>query len=310
MLVSVIIPTYNRAKTIKRAVNSVLGQTWKEMEVIVVDDGSTDQTGEILKVYGDKIRVIHRQNGGASAARNTGIKAAAGEIISFLDSDDEWLPQKTERQVKLLQRTESSGVKCCVCNATMLFGTGTVTSFATAGLHPKMREGVWTNPVEILTMNFLFFNQVVVIRREALDQSGCFREDLRIMEDYDLALRLSTTGPWAFIADPLVVWHEDAGSGLSRNIGQLDLCRCTFQILNDLKNSAQFGPLLPAGSLRRRQRRLKQTIDALVLSSQPGRARRLSGLLQLLGLKFHGAVSRRMPFTPRMITRAVIEAKT
>ncbi len=98
MLVSVIIPTYNRVKTIERAVNSVLAQTWTEQEVIVVDDGSTDQTGEILKVYGDKIRVIRQQNGGVSAARNAGIKAATGEIISFLDSDDEWLPSKTERQ--------------------------------------------------------------------------------------------------------------------------------------------------------------------------------------------------------------------
>ena len=146
MLVSVIIPTYNRAKTIERAVDSVLAQTWKELEVIVVDDGSTDQTNEVLKAYGDKIRVIHRQNGGASAARNTGIKAATGEIISFLDSDDEWLPSKTERQVNLLQRTESSGVGCCVCNARMLFSSGTITSFQTAGLHPAQREGIWSQP--------------------------------------------------------------------------------------------------------------------------------------------------------------------
>ena len=310
MLVSAIIPTYNRAKTIERAVNSVLAQTWKEMEIIVVDDGSTDQTVEILKAYGTQIRVIRQQNGGASAARNTGIKAATGEIISFLDSDDEWLPLKTERQVKLLQRTESSGVNCCVCNATMLFGTGTVTSFAAAGLHPKLREGIWTNPAEVLTMNFLFFNQVAAVRREALDQSGYFREDLDIMEDYDLALRLSLLGPWAFIADPLVVWHEDAGSGLSRNIGQLDLCRRVFKILNDLGNSAKFGPLLSSAPLLHRQRLLKRMIDALVLSSQPGRIHRLSGRLQLLCLKIHGAICRRLPFSSRMITRPIFEGKT
>ncbi len=156
MLVSVIIPTYNRARTIERAVNSVLAQTWKEVEVIVVDDGSTDQTSEVLKVYGDKIRVIHQQNGGASAARNTGIKAATGEIISFLDSDDEWLPSKTERQVKLLQRTESSGVVCCVCDARMLFSSGTVTSFQSARLHPEQVEGIWSNPAEVLATRFFF----------------------------------------------------------------------------------------------------------------------------------------------------------
>ena len=310
MLVSVIIPTYNRARTIERAVNSVLAQTWKDMEVIVVYDGSTDQTGEALKVYGDKIRVIRQPNGGASAARNTGIKAATGEIISFLDSDDEWLPEKTQRQVQLLQQTAALGVKCCVCNATMLFGTGTITSFATADLHPKLCAGIWMNPAAVLTANFLFFNQVAAVRREALEQSGYFREDLRIMEDYDLALRLSTTGPWAYIADPLVVWHEDAGSGLSRNVSQLEMSRYAFQILNDLGNSAQFGPLLPGATLRRSLRLLKRKINALIMSSQPGRIRRLSGRLQLLCLKIHGAIYRRMPFTARMITRAVIEAKT
>jgi glycosyltransferase involved in cell wall biosynthesis len=307
MLVSVIIPTYNRAKTIERAVNSVLAQTWKEIEVIVVDDGSTDETNEVLKRYGDKLRVIRQQNGGASAARNTGIKAATGEIISFLDSDDAWLPPKTERQANLLQRTESSGVVCCVCNARMLFSSGAVTSFQVAGLHPEQAEGVWSNPAHILVDRFLLFNQVAAIRREALDHSGYFREDLRIMEDYDLALRLSLMGPWAFIADPLVVWHEDAGSGLSRNIGQLDLCQLSLKILDDLSTSAQFGPLLPSAALLHRRLLLKQRINALDLSSQPSRIRWLSGKLLLLHLKIYEAIYRRLPCTSRMITRVVLQ---
>ena len=302
MLVSVIIPTYNRAKTIERAVNSVLAQTWKEIEVIIVDDGSTDQTSEVLKAYGDKIRVIYQQNGGASAARNTGIKAATGKIISFLDSDDEWLPSKTERQVKLLQCTESSGVVCCVCNARMLFSSGTVTSFQTARLHPEQAECVWSNPTPILIDRFLFFNQVVAVRREALDRIGYFRKDLRIMEDYDLALRLSLAGPWALITDSLVIWHEDAGSGLSRNLSQLDKCRITLQILNDFNNSAQFGPMLPSPRLRHRRLLLKRKIDALVLSSQPERSRWLSGKFMLWCLKIYEAIYRRLPFITRMHT--------
>ena len=305
VLVSVIIPTYNRAGTIERTINSVLAQSWSPLEVIVVDDGSTDETTQLLAKYGNKMRVIRQSNQGASAARNTGIKAAVGEIISFLDSDDSWLPEKTERQVRLLQRTESSGVKCCVCNATMLFGTGMTTSFAAAGLHPKLREGIWTNPAEVLTAQFLFFNQVVAVRREALDQCGYFREDLRIMEDYDLALRLSLTGSWAFIADPLVVWHEDAGSGLSRNVSQLDICRIALKILNDLSDSAQFGPLLPSGSLHRRRLQLKRKINALVLKSQPDRIRATGGLLLLLWLRIYEAICRRLPFASGMIARAI-----
>jgi glycosyltransferase involved in cell wall biosynthesis len=305
MLVSVIIPTYNRARTIERAVNSVLAQSWKQIEVIVVDDGSTDETSQLLARYGDQIHVICQRNQGASAARNTGIRAAKGEVISFLDSDDAWLPEKTERQVKLLQQTESSGVKCCVCNATMLFGTGTVTSFAKADLNPIMREGIWTNPAEVLTTRFLFFNQVVAVRREALDQCGYFREDLPILEDYDLQLRLSVTGPWAFITDPLVVWHEDAGTGLSRKLTQIENCRRIFQILNELNNSTQFGPFLPRAPLQRRLRILKRRINALVMSSELGRFRAMSGKILLWFLKIDEALYWKLPSTPRMITRGI-----
>jgi glycosyltransferase involved in cell wall biosynthesis len=303
MLVSVIIPTYNRAKTIERAVNSVLAQTWKKLEVIVVDDGSTDRTDDILTAYGNKIRVIHQQNGGVSAARNTGIRNATGEIISFLDSDDEWLPEKTERQVKMLQLTKSSGVVCCICNARMLFSTGTVTSFQTARLYPKQSEGIWNNPGQVLLDRFLLFNQVVAVWRKALDQSGYFREDLRIMEDYDLALRLALAGPWAFIADPMMVWHEDAGSGLSRNIDQLDIRRRTLQILDDLSRSAQFGSLLTGVQLSHRRLLLEQEIEALVMLSKSKGVRSLAGQLLLWCLKCYGAIYRRLPFTARMITR-------
>jgi GT2 family glycosyltransferase len=187
----------------------------------------------------------------------------------------------------------------------MLFSSGEVISFQSAGLRPAQTEGIWSNPAEVLTTRFLFFNQVAVVRREALDQSGFFREDLRIMEDYDLALRLSIAGPWAFIADPPVVWHEDAGIGLSRNVGHLDLCRRELRILDDLSNSAQFGPFMPRALLQRHCRLLRQEIDALVLLSQPGRIRWLCGRLLLLYLKIRGAIYRRLPFNTRMITRAI-----
>jgi glycosyltransferase involved in cell wall biosynthesis len=304
MLVSVIIPTYNRTKTIERAVNSVLNQTWKKIEIIVVDDGSTDQTNETLKAYGDKIRVIHQPNAGASAARNTGIKAATGEIISFLDSDDEWLPSKTERQIKLLQRMESYGVVCCVCNATMLFSAGVVTSFQAAGLNPLQAEGVWLNPADTLVDRFLFFNQVTAVRREALDASGYFREDLKILEDYDLALKLSLIGPWTFIADPLVIWHEDAGSGLSRNVNQLNACQLTLRILNDLSCSVRFGSLLPKAALQHRRRMLRQKIRALTLTSKPSRAHAIMGRLFLFYLRVFEAIYTRFNSKSQMVLKS------
>ncbi len=101
-LISVVLPTFNRKRLLPRAINSVLNQTYKNLELIIIDDGSTDNTEEIVKAYSDtRIRYCKQKlNRGGSAARNAGIKLAKGELISFQDSDDEWLPEKLERQVR------------------------------------------------------------------------------------------------------------------------------------------------------------------------------------------------------------------
>jgi glycosyltransferase involved in cell wall biosynthesis len=306
VLVSVIIPTYNREKTIRRAVDSVLAQTWKNIEAIVVDDGSKDQTAEVLKVYGDKIRVIFQKNGGPSAARNTGIKAATGEIISFLDSDDSWMPQKIERQVSLLERTKPAGVVCCVCNALMHFSSGAITSFQAAELRPNLAEGVWSNPTEILLGRFLLFNQVAAIRREALMQSGFFREDLPfgLNDDYDLSIRLSLIGPWCFIAEPMVEWHEQ-GDNISRTHRQLEICTHTLRILQDIANSPRFRPLLPQTRIDQRMRTLRNAICALRLMAHQNPGIRLLGRGLHLYLRACGQVWSRLSPDPQMLTRQV-----
>ena len=97
--VSVIIPTYNRGWTLQAAMDSVLAQTYLDFELIVVDDGSSDDTAEILAAYGPEVKRIRQANAGVSAARNTGIRAARGELVAFLDSDDRWLPDKLKVQV-------------------------------------------------------------------------------------------------------------------------------------------------------------------------------------------------------------------
>ncbi len=102
-LVSVVIPTYNRAQMVSEAVRSVLEQTFGDLEVIVVDDGSTDGTREALKPHADKIRYLRQENSGVSAARNRGIAEARGSLIAFLDSDDLWLPAKLKNQVLFFQ---------------------------------------------------------------------------------------------------------------------------------------------------------------------------------------------------------------
>jgi glycosyltransferase involved in cell wall biosynthesis len=212
-LVSTIIPTYNRAGLVCDAIDSVLGQTYPNVEVIVVDDGSTDTTLETLGRYGNKIQVIQQTNAGPSAARNRGIKSAKGDIIAFLDSDDLWLPTKLNRQVAILMRADKS-VPCCLCNAIMRCDDGEQRFFDMALLRPQYDEGLWLNVAQVLSSRFVFFNQAVAIRRQALDKAGLFDESLLFMEDHDMALRMALMGPWTYIKEPLVVWRGGSENSL------------------------------------------------------------------------------------------------
>ena len=206
-LVSVVIPTYNRADLVAAAINSVLGQTYSNIEVIVVDDGSTDKTEEVLADFGSTISVIKQANAGPAIARNRGIAAARGEIIAFLDSDDLWLPTKLARQVQSLDMAGPDAI-CSLCNCTVLYTDGSKsTTFAIADLHPQFSTGIWINPVEVLLNRFVLFNQAVIIRRAALEKVGYFAESLRFGEDYDLPFRLALEGPWTIIRDELVIYH-------------------------------------------------------------------------------------------------------
>ena len=209
-LASVIIPTYNRQDTIVGSVESALAQTYGNLEVIVVDDGSTDGTVRTLDRFGGRIRVIRQRNAGPSAARNRGVAESNGEIVAFLDSDDHWLPEKIARQVALMERGGPE-MCCCVCNATVKGEDGAAIgeTFDFAGIRPPFVEGEWSNPQELLATRFLLFNQVVAVRREAFDRVGGFDETMRLLEDYELSLRLSSAGAWGVIRDPLVTKYND-----------------------------------------------------------------------------------------------------
>ncbi|HVZ61690.1 MAG TPA: glycosyltransferase [Terriglobales bacterium] len=221
-LVSAVIPTYNRANLVCEAVESVLQQSYRNMEVIVVDDGSTDDTLVRLQAYGDRVRVISQSNAGPAVARNRGISASKGEIVAFLDSDDLWLPNKIERQVALMERAGKS-VPCCVSNITMRWTEKELNSFEIAALSPRLDEGIWMNADEVLATRFLLFNQGIAIRREVLEKIGGFDEKLWLLEDHELALRLSLEGPWAFIKDPLVIWRETRAGSLYQDSKNNDL---------------------------------------------------------------------------------------
>jgi glycosyltransferase involved in cell wall biosynthesis len=194
--VSIIIPTFNRAWSIKRAVDSVLAQDYQNIELIVVDDGSTDETPDQLASYGNTISRIRQKNKGVSAARNRGIAAASGRLIAFLDSDDYWLPQKLSTQVDfflshpdaLICQTEETWIK----NGRQM--------------NPKKRHqkpsGMMFSPSLHLC---LISPSAVMVRKELLDDVGIFDETLPACEDYDLWLRATCRYPVHLIETPLIV---------------------------------------------------------------------------------------------------------
>lgn len=216
-LVSVVIPSYNRATLLPAAIDSVLEQTYPNIELIVVDDGSTDNTASVLEPYRRRVRVVKQLNAGASAARNNGIAVSRGQYLAFLDSDDLWLPRKIEAQVAMMESCGPS-VPCCICNMRLAYADGREgRSFALSLIEPALRQGLWVNPLQVLATRFVLFNQAVLVRREALERVGAFDEQCRFMEDYDLALRLALAGAWAYLAEPLAVWNEGTAGSLTRH---------------------------------------------------------------------------------------------
>lgn len=250
-LVSVIIPTYNRAATLRRTVDSALSQTYRPLEIIVVDDGSTDATEEVIRSYGERILGIVQPNGGPSAARNTGAAAANGEWLAFLDSDDVWKPDKIARQVDLVMRA-GGGIDCCMCNAAIIDENGFTgdTTFGVAGVGTSLSEGYWMNPAPLIATRFILFNQVALIRKDAFRGAGGFNPHLRLLEDYDLAFRLALDGPWAFVADPLVEKYNDTvGIGVVAMADPMIHCKAWDGVIrgfldDGLGEDAQLGGLL------------------------------------------------------------------
>jgi glycosyltransferase involved in cell wall biosynthesis len=204
--VSVIIPAYNAEPFIAETVKSALHQTFTDLEVIVVDDGSKDRTAERLAEFGDRIRVHRQANAGVAEARNAGVRMAAGTWIAFLDADDLWLPHKLERQ---LASQQAPLVYSDRFNIGVRGELPLVQSEVT-----KMRDGDVFLPL-MLEGNFIT-NSSVLIRRDVFEATGGFAAGVSPAEDWDLWLRVAERHPVAFCPEPLVRYrfHPD---GASRN---------------------------------------------------------------------------------------------
>ena len=310
LLVSVIIPAYNREHSVQRSVESVLSQTYRPLEVIVVDDGSTDGTAEVLRSFGERISVIRQSNGGPSSARNTGVAHAKGTIIAFLDSDDTWKPNKLERQVRLMEDAGPQ-VPCCVCNAETIASEGPEVpdSFRIAGVATDLAEGYWLNPADMIATRFLLFNQVVAIRREAFEKVGGFKENMRILEDHDLAFRLSLLGPWAFISEALVTKYDQAdGIGVQARQNHRAHATAWSQALQGFLRESFVGREPVRKMVRRGLSDVMIEIRAIRMMEKGGLLYRLMASFLMSFLRLKSAVRRRLPSWPRVVAVASIES--
>lgn len=207
--VSVVIPAYNAARFVNATIDSVLAQTFQDFEILVVDDGSTDKTKEILEAYGDKIHYLYKENGGVSSARNYGIEDAKGKYIAFLDADDVWMPEKLEKQVALMDADKEIGL-CYV---------------ATQKVDEDLKylSSIEANSYEDYTESLLLNLNIVagscssaMVRREVILQTDGFDGKFTTYADWEFWLRLSLLTKFAPINEELVKYRVVKGSMSSK----------------------------------------------------------------------------------------------
>ncbi len=197
--VSVVIPTFNRAHCICKAIDSVISQTYSNTEIVVIDDGSSDNTREVLEKYGSAVCYFYQENKGIAGARNAGIRKSTGEYIAFLDSDDYWKPEKLERQMALFDEHREYGLVASRCASVRLDGS----------YREKNRPGKsgWVLN-DLFVKNFIRTSSAV-IRKGCFDAIGLFDESLTECEEYDLWLRIAAAYPVGFIDDSLAVYVDN-----------------------------------------------------------------------------------------------------
>ena len=205
--VSVIIPTYNRKNLLKRALHSVSSQTFVPKEIIVVDDGSSDGTKDWVLERFSYVRYIYQDNSGVSSARNAGIKEAKGSWIAFLDSDDEWMPDKLEKQERVINDSKEAWL--CHTNEVWVRNNVRVNQMKK---HQKYGGYVFENCLDICRIS----PSSVLIKKEVFEMVGLFDESLKVCEDYDLWLRITSVLPIIFLDQPLIVKYGGHADQLSR----------------------------------------------------------------------------------------------
>ena len=207
MKISVIIPTFNRKHTLQRAIDSVLAQTFKPFEIIIVDDGSKDGTKEWLLLNYPSVQYIHQPNNGVSSARNKGIQISQGSWIALLDSDDEWMPEKLEYQIRFLEMNRDSSF--CHTNEIWIRNGVRVNQMKK---HKKYGGDIFKHCLDICRIS----PSSSIIKKDVFEEVGAFDESLTVCEDYDLWLRVTAKFNILFLDEPLIKKYGGHLDQLSR----------------------------------------------------------------------------------------------
>ena len=234
MQISVIIPTYNRKHLISRAIKSVINQSFKPFEIIIVDDGSDDGTYEFINQFFREIKLIRQSNNGVSSARNLGIKNAKGNWIAFLDSDDEWFSKKLELQKKAIDNSD----KYLISHTNEIWIRNGV-RVNQMKKHQKYGGSIFEKSLDICRIS----PSSVLINRKIFEDIGKFDETLKICEDYDFWLRISSKYPVLFLDELLIKKYGGHKDQLSKNTIGIEQYRIQSleKILKNIKlNNSQF----------------------------------------------------------------------
>lgn len=215
-MISVIVPTYNRAHQLPRTLDSILCQSCSPKEIIVVDDGSTDETLALMTSEYPEIVFIQQQNTGVSSARNVGIKRASGDWIAFLDSDDEWLPEKLEIQMKALY--ENPEIKICHTNEIWIRNGKRVNP---KKKHEKFGGWIFQKCLPLCCIS----PSSVIIHKSIFKEIGLFDYSLPVCEDYDLWLRITARNPVLYIEEPFLIKYGGHEDQLSKKYWGMDRFR-------------------------------------------------------------------------------------
>ncbi len=250
MKISVIIPTWNRAGCLPAALDSVFAQSLVPHEVIVVDDGSTDNSRAIIQRHYRTVRYIHQENRGVSSARNTGIRAAAGDWIALLDSDDRWEAHKLERQQRALQGRP--GAKICHSDEIWIRNGKRVNPMKK---HAKRGGRIFQHCLPLCVIS----PSAALIRRELFDEIGLFDEALPACEDYDLWLRICAIHPVLYLDEPLLIKYGGHADQLSRRYWGMD--RFRIHALEKILESAALNAADHAAALAMLQKKIAIVIQ-------------------------------------------------